>query len=775
MKVTMKKTLYAITTLVCACFAINASSQEITGLVINTAGQPLEYVNIVLLQATDSTYIEGTTTRSDGTFMMAQPKVKAFMRISCIGYTTKTMDLQPNVGKIVMEEDTKLLGEVTVKAHRRIFEMGKEGMVTNVAGTPASKAGTAENVLEYVPGITKTHEGLNVFGKGTPVIYINGRRIHDISELDRLKSEDVKSVELIQNPGAQYDASTRAVVKIRTVRPAGEGFGMGLRSSLWQSENTDLTEQMDLTYYNKGLYAFGTYKFTKSDNIQNTQVEQTVVADTLWNQQNELRVDNSRNRHEITAGINYDINDKHSVGLKYIAAFTPYFASHTHTLTTMQANGKPFEKLDTDTRSADDTEPSHNVNAFYNGTIYGTSIDLNIDYLFSNNISNQTSHETSETYTRDVASQSKIRNSMFAAKLILGRQMLNGTFRIGIEAISSDRHDDYTISGTSIVADTYSRLRETQLNPFAEYQKTLSNGQLNLGLRYEHVAFKYDKNNIYDAEQSRTFDNLFPYISLGMKVGKTMLNLSYSVKTKRPTYRQLSRNVSYINHFSLQSGNPNLKSEHIHDISLMGVWKFVQFVCSWQDNRDAIIFWDEAVPSSSSITQLQYKNLTSLKSISTMVSVAPNIGIWSPQFTLGLRKQWLDLDTPRGSINLGKPMVQAGLDNSFSLPLGITANINMNYRSMGDYQNVHINRNSYTLGLSITKSFFNGALDLKVEGSDLLHLNKDGNHMYSHRMDINQCNSYDTRELGITMRYNFNVAKSKYKGTGAGNAEKARL
>lgn len=207
----------------------------------------------------------------------------------------------------------------------------------------------------------------------------------------------------------------------------------------------------------------------------------------------------------------------------------------------------------------------------------------------------------------------------------------------------------------------------------------------------------------------------------------------------------------------------------------MGVWKFVQFVCSWQDNRDAIIFWDEAVPRSSSITQLQYKNLTSLKSISTMVSVAPNIGIWSPQFTLGLRKQWLDLDTPRGSINLGKPMVQAGLDNSFSLPLGITANINMNYRSMGDYQNVHINRNSYTLGLLLTKSFFNGALDLKVEGSDLLHLNKDGNHMYSHRMDINQRNSYDTRELGITMRYNFNVAKSKYKGTGAGNAEKARL
>ena len=155
----MKKTLYAITTLVCACFAINASSQEITGLVINTAGQPLEYVNIVLLQATDSTYIEGTTTRNDGTFMMAQPKVKAFMRISYIGYTTKTMDLRPNVGKIVMEEDTKLLGEVTVKAHRRIFEMGKEGMVTNVAGHGRKCAGIRARDNKDARGAKRVWQG----------------------------------------------------------------------------------------------------------------------------------------------------------------------------------------------------------------------------------------------------------------------------------------------------------------------------------------------------------------------------------------------------------------------------------------------------------------------------------------------------------------------------------------------------------------------------------------------------------------------------------------
>jgi hypothetical protein len=254
-----------------------------------------------------------------------------------------------------------------------------------------------------------------------------------------------------------------------------------------------------------------------------------------------------------------------------------------------------------------------------------------------------------------------------------------------------------------------------------------------------------------------------------------MLNFSYSVKTKRPTYRQLSSNVSYINRFSLQSGNPNLKSEHIHDISLMGVWKFMQFVVNWEDDRDAIIFWDEVVPSSSSITKIGFKNLTSLKSLSSMLSVAPRLGIWMPQFTLGLRKQWLNLDTPLGTVRLDKPMAQIGFNNSFTLPFHFTASIDMNYQSMGDYQNVHLNRNLYNLEVSLLKSFLNGALDVKIEGTDLLHLRKDGNHMYSNRMEIIQYNSYDSRELGITLRYKFNATKSKYKGTGAGNAEKARL
>lgn len=84
-------------------------------------------------------------------------------------------------------------------------------------------------------------------------------------------------------------------------------------------------------------------------------------------------------------------------------------------------------------------------------------------------------------------------------------------------------------------------------------------------------------------------------------------------------------------------------------------------------------------------------------------------------------------------------------------------------------------RDTYSMDLSFTKTFFKGALELNVKGSDLFYTRKDNVHMYGNREEISQRNRYDSRELGITLRYNFNASKLKYKGKGAGNSEKSRM
>ena len=105
-------------------------------------------------------------------------------------------------------------------------------------------------------------------------------------ELYQLTSEEIKSVEVVRNPGARYDATVGAVVRIRTVKRQGDGFGVSLRSSYDQSQNSDFVEQADVNYRHNGLDVFAMVRFDKTNSLQNDILEQTAFTDTIWTQKN---------------------------------------------------------------------------------------------------------------------------------------------------------------------------------------------------------------------------------------------------------------------------------------------------------------------------------------------------------------------------------------------------------------------------------------------------------------------------------------------------------
>ena len=214
-----------IITILLALVTMAGQGQEITGRVIDEQSQPMPFANVVLVSRADSAFIAGAVTKDDGTFSISTDKQDGLLKVSSIGYITKYIDArQGNVGDIQMHPNTQTLSEVVVKGHVPQFQMGSEGLVTNVTNTPLSQIGTADDVLKHVPGIIAKDGVYEVFGKGSPIIYINGRKMRNKKELEQLKSTDIKSVELITNPGAKYDATVGAIVKIQTIRRAGDGF-----------------------------------------------------------------------------------------------------------------------------------------------------------------------------------------------------------------------------------------------------------------------------------------------------------------------------------------------------------------------------------------------------------------------------------------------------------------------------------------------------------------------------------------------------------------------
>lgn len=109
---------------------------------------------------------------------------------------------------------TYALGEVVVKANPRVTSLKGSALVTRVSGTPLEHAGTANDVLPQIPMVLGSDGNFEVFGKGSPAIYVNGRLLQDNSELAQISSADIKSVEVVTNPGAKYSADTKAVINI---------------------------------------------------------------------------------------------------------------------------------------------------------------------------------------------------------------------------------------------------------------------------------------------------------------------------------------------------------------------------------------------------------------------------------------------------------------------------------------------------------------------------------------------------------------------------------
>ncbi|MBD5260933.1 MAG: hypothetical protein HDS38_02230, partial [Bacteroides sp.] len=235
--------------------------QAITGKVLGENNSPLDYVNVVLLKA-DSTYMSGTITDENGLFLFENtPDIPKFVKLSSIGYTERIFDIPSsgNVGTVYLEPTTVMLGEVVVRSNRPVTAIKGDALVTSVAGTQLEHAGTAEDVLVQVPMVVGRDGVFEVFGKGSPAIYINGRLVRDSNELMQISSADIKNVEVVTNPGVKYDASVNSVIRITTKRPQGEGFSGLLRSTLRENKYFSNIDQANFKYRTGGLEVFANF------------------------------------------------------------------------------------------------------------------------------------------------------------------------------------------------------------------------------------------------------------------------------------------------------------------------------------------------------------------------------------------------------------------------------------------------------------------------------------------------------------------------------------
>lgn len=754
---------------------ISIFGQNLHGRVLSDVGDPVEFANVMILSKVDSAFVSGTVTDSLGRFSIRYEK-GCLVKVSCIGYNDFYSLPSSDKMTIRLKASVNNLSEVVVKSNIPKYKMTNEGVLTNVAGTILGKTGTAEDVLKHIPSVYYKNDKWEVFGKGAPLIYLNGHKLRDLGELSNIKSSDVKSVEVVNNPGARYSASVNAVIKIKTIPARGEGFSFDTYTNYEYNKFHNFIQRFTTSYRNAGLECFFTYKFVTTRGLQDASLDQAIALDTIWNIQTKNYYSERVPWHYLQGGLSYSINENHSIGVKYSTILTGYQHNSGWLSSNAYENATLSDETYTSTKDRAKDKPTQRANVYYYGKVGKTIIDFNTDYYSAKPILFTWNTEKSNASgDREVNTRSYTHNRMLASSIELTSSLPFGQLVYGAEYISTKRSDDYESENVEVVGNSSSIIKENSFSPYVEFNYDGKIGQCSLGLRYENIGYKYYEGGSYKENQSKHFNNFFPSISFSKQNGDFAYQLEYSIKTQRPSYSQLSNNISYANRFLRQSGNPLLKHQIDHMLTAALTYKFLQASLEYKDSRDAIIYWVDQLQDNPYVSMIRYKNQKSIKSITAYMSISPTIGFWSPQLNCGLTKQWLKLDVSGKTHNLNKPLLTLSLNNGFSLPWGITANLDYTFVSKGNYQNVEMVKCQNVANVSLQKSFMKNQLSVELKGNDLFYGAWDSGAFYSSSTVFQQICRRASRSVELTLKYRFNTAKSKYKGSGAGRSELDRF
>ena len=778
---------------------IQKTETRYKGNIIDEQGQPVAYANVYLLHPSDSSLISGGVSNEAGLFVIPCERLRVgdgtsgmttpvLVRISFVGYKTVYKHCNSTeLGTIRMQPETMTIKGVVVTGERPKVQLQGNSLVMNVEGTVMERMGTAEDVLSRVPTISKKGDIFEILGKGVPLIYLNNRKLTDLQELKNIQSDNIKSVEVIQNPGARYDATVNAVIIIHTKRTAGEGLGVELTSWSRKGHGFANNERINLTYRTGKLDLFANLFGAYNKRWEKGEFEQTVFADTLWVIANKQKDKVYNPFLEGRFGFNYQLNDNNSFGGFYQNTYD-YVKTWSDYDDDLQANGSMYDRLQNSSVNRAEGAPKHQANLYYTGKIGQINVDFNADYTYRDQRNRNQQQELSDEYDdRDVNTYALTRSHLMAEKLFVTHPIGKGQIEVG-EEYTNTRWNSSFENAEGYIANSNNEQHEQAIAPFIELRQQIGRFQLSAGLRYEHVASEYYVGGNRRDDQSRTYNDFFPSVSLSTSLplsgrvgGGLQLSFSYSKRTTRPSYWQLSSDVIYENRLNMQTGNPYLKPVKYHNVNVMAMWKWLYLNTNFSHCVDPILYTAESLQNDSKVNLVTYKNYDHADWLTITLGAQKNIKLghevtWTPQYNISLMKPWFKADFLAEQKSFSQPMLSFQLGNIVTFPYDWLVQADFNMHTHGNSgANANFDCSNPIFSLSVGKDFFKRRLNIKLSGNDLFNGAINRFTLYSNRMMFRKMEDNDSRCVTLSLRYRFNVTPSKYKGTGAGDAEKNRL
>lgn len=692
------------------------AQSQIGGAVVDEAGIPVPFTNILLLQASDSSLVKGEVTDSAGAFLITDIAPAAYLlEASMIGYAKYNsgvfeLKAEPGgkkMGRISLSQNATELAGVEVVAKKPFFEQKIDRLVVNVAGSITAAGATALEVLERSPGIIvdRQNSSISLSGKDGVVVMINGKinrmpMAAVVQMLQGMPSGNIEKIELITTPPANFEAEGNAgYINIVLKQSGDQGLNGSYTVSGGAGKGDVSSAALNFNFRHRDINLYGGYSFSRQAQQQVFNMDRLVGLNgqTIRTETETVRDPVQRN-HNLRLGLDWNLSPKTVVGV-LVSGYDNRWSMEAMNHSVLSLNGMPDSLI-----AIRNDEVNHwqhlggNLNVQH--TIgEGESVSLDFDYLRYEN-------ENPTNYLIDYSDGSG--NFLFSDQTFSGKTT---PIRVGVgkldytKQFSGNIHLEAGLKGTInrldndvSVADIRNGIRMYDPDLTARYHldesiaaaytsldlKLDKKSDLKLGLRYEYTNSNLGSNEQADIVD-RQYGNFFPSVFLSRNFNdNNSANLSYSRRITRPTFKDMAPFVIFLDPYTFFSGNAALQPAVSNNLKVDYRYKSALFSLQYAVEDSAIAGFQSRVIEGTNRQLLGAENMKNRKTANFTVAFPLHIGKWW-NMQNNLIGTWQEVNTyfDGEPVQVRAQNLQVVWINSFTLPHDFSAELVGFYRTRG--------------------------------------------------------------------------------------------
>lgn len=589
--------LWSLIFLCIFCRAQDKKSDDKIGIITGRVNDSishtaLEYATITLYDKDDPKPIDGTTTNGSGRFQLTNIAPGSYTLVAeFIGYNSFTITISVSernpvvdVKTIELRRKDNALQTIVVTAPGKIIENKIDKMVFNVERDVTSQTGVATDVLKKVPQVSVDVDGnVELAGSSSVRFLINGKpstafgsSIADV--LQTIPASQIKSIEVITNPGAKYDAQgLGGIINIILKNNTAKGVN-GNISLTGGTRMENASFNFNARKGKLGLNAFmsGSGRpYSNTASIYDRTFTDSTGRKTLLHQEGDNHF--YRYGYQSGIGVDYTFNDKNSINV--LLGWNRFSTNTTASINQTQTQYNGF--------AAPAVTLNNSDNKYDFKDIYGTISykktfareDEELDISFTDDYGTNTVVTSNAQYNlpqnsllyatngsnpgSELETESKIDYSVpFKKDVVFGIGGKIGTRDI----ISNSEVSKYQPASSTYRQDNYLTNEMDYHQQIYAFYSELSFPAGNLfnakiGGRYEHTNVDLNISNMPKVDIP-SYDIFVPSVFLSKKLGEDdQLKLSYSKRIERPDFRDINPFVNTTDPKNISSGNPYLDPE----------------------------------------------------------------------------------------------------------------------------------------------------------------------------------------------------------------------